>query len=161
MLGVSVSQTNTGVDLKRPFDMKLKVDNSKETILKNLTVFLNPFVPDSENSKNTKNLVIFIDNGEFDNRQIGAIRIKCEKVNIFKYTWKSVFSILTNIKNVPTLALAQENKFFGIYQNKKTYTQMFVGLNTIRRIFDDGSILEYKIDSNGIAIPESFKWIKK
>lgn len=156
MLGIFVSKKDAGIDLQRPFDMRLKLNKAQELYLTGLTIFKNPFVAAPETKKDVKFFVLFRDLGDLQNEQVGTIQVKVKEINIFQYTWKNLFS--TNINGFDLYA---ENSIFdwGDKKQDKEYSQEFAAPKKVLRRFDDGSILEYRIDSDGKSIPGSFKWI--
>jgi hypothetical protein len=45
------------------------------------------------------------------------------------------------------------------HRDNTHFREVFVGKDTIRRRYDDGAVLEYKVDSRGKALPETLHWI--
>lgn len=157
MLGVYSSKRDAGIDLQRPFDMRLKLTHAQELYLTDLTIFKNPFVAAPETKKDVKFFVLFRDLGEMQNEQVGTIKVKVKEVNIFQYTWKNLISLNSIASN---LYAATSIFDWGDKKNDKEYSQEFVASKTIQRVFDDGSVLEYKVDSSGKAVAGSYKWKK-
>ena len=63
------------------------------------------------------------------------------------------YLLLRSIKiSLPLLSVQQNN-----YDFNEKYTDRY----TIRRYYDDGWILEYKVDETGRSISDSFRWIEK
>jgi len=157
MLGIYTSKRDAGIDLQRPFDMRLKLTVAQELYLTDLTIFKNPFVAAPETKKDIKFFVLFRDLGDMQNEQVGTIKVRVKEINIFQYTWKNLISFNTTASN---LYAAPSIFDWGDKKNDKAYSQEFTEPKTIQRVFDDGSVLEYKIDSNGKAVAGSYKWKK-
>jgi hypothetical protein len=73
------------------------------------------------------------------------------------------------MKPVPTVGLLESAKkayaaekfnWYG-HKSNRQFSEKYVKHNTIRRYYDDGWILEYKVDQNRKSIPSTFRWIKK
>jgi hypothetical protein len=47
------------------------------------------------------------------------------------------------------------------HKNNRNFTEKYVSPNTIRRYYDGGWVLEYKVDKKRKSITSSFRWIKK
>jgi len=157
MLGVATSKKDTGIDLQRPFDMRLKLTKIQELYLTDLTIFKNPYVAAPETKKDVKFFVLFRDLGDMQNEQVGTIKVKVKEINIFQYTWKNLFSFNNNSSDL----FAADSIFdWGDKRNDKEYSQELTSPEKVVRTFDDGSILEYKINASGKAIAGSYKWIK-
>ena len=46
------------------------------------------------------------------------------------------------------------------HQDNYNFHEKYVNKNTIRRIYENGSVLEYKVDGKGRSIPATFRWVK-
>jgi hypothetical protein len=55
---------------------------------------------------------------------------------------------------------AERFQWYG-HKNNRRFAEKYIGHNTIRRYYDDGWVLEYKVDQKRNSIPSSFRWIKK
>lgn len=50
---------------------------------------------------------------------------------------------------------------WGRYKGDMRFHETFVSRDTVRRTYDDGAILEYKVDLKGRSILSSLRWIKR
>ena len=144
-VGVSVARKSSGIDLKRPFNMRIQ--NQKSSIyLEGLTIFENPFAPECEDGK--KRLVIYQDQGKLINQNVGVLEVKNKKDNLIKFTFKNLIGF--NI--IPS---AYANADMRGYENNYNYVQRYISRYIIHRIYDDGSILEINLRTR------TTKWIRK
>jgi hypothetical protein len=58
-------------------------------------------------------------------------------------------------------AYANEKFEWYGHANDRNFTEKYTNQKTIRRYYDDGWILEYKVDKKRKSILSSFRWIKK
>ncbi len=67
---------------------------------------------------------------------------------------------ISNFSLIEIAHAQQEFNWYG-YEDNYDFQEKYTDEYTVRRSYDDGAILEYKIDLNGSSIPESFKWIER
>lgn len=81
----------------------------------------------------------------------------------------SIHAVKPDIKPVPRVSLPELTKtayaagkfnWHGRMHNRN-FSEKYTSKKTIRRYYDDGWVLEYKVDNNGNSIGSSFRWIKK
>ena len=56
---------------------------------------------------------------------------------------------------------ATSNKFnWGKYKDSYHFSERYIDATTIRRRYDDGSVLEYSIDSSRKMLPATLRWVR-
>ena len=133
MLGVYSSKRDAGIDLQRPFDMRLKLAKTQEFYLTDLTIFKNPFVAAPETKKDVKFFVLFRDLGEMQNEQVGTIKVKFKEINIFQYAWKNLISLNSIASN---LYAATSIFDWGDKKNDKEKSQSYEFSQSFKLIFN-------------------------
>ncbi|MCC0179679.1 hypothetical protein I4641_22270 [Waterburya agarophytonicola K14] len=58
-------------------------------------------------------------------------------------------------------AHAQSTFSWNGYETNYNFYEEYLNKDTVRRYYQNGAILEYKISSQGVSIAASFKWIKR
>jgi len=58
-------------------------------------------------------------------------------------------------------AYAAEKFQWYRHKNNRNFTEKYISKYTIRRYYDDGWVLEYKVDKKRKSIHSSFRWIRK
>ena len=58
-------------------------------------------------------------------------------------------------------AYAAEKFQWYQHKNNRNFTEKYISKYTIRRYYDDGWVLEYKVDKKRKSIHSSFRWIRK
>ncbi len=148
----------TAVTLGRPFDMSFKKSLIEETVVdahgdeskirfEKLFLVEDPEYPRTDSDVGFKLRKIF---DSTDVRTIGVVVAQKGKIKEF-----FIGASITNKAHAQ-----QDFNWYG-HENNYRFREKLVARNTIRRYYDDGWILEYKIDEKGRSIPSSFRWIKK
>jgi hypothetical protein len=95
------------------------------------------------------------DQDDLDIQQIGLIVAQ-------RCPIKNILPFFSNSNNLFKVAYAQSSSFnwYG-HQNNRNFKEKYVDNKTVHRIYNDGWILEYKLDATGRSIPSSFIWVEK
>jgi len=80
----------------------------------------------------------------------------------------SIHAVKPKIKLVPRVSLPELTRSayaagFNWHgrKHKRNFSEKYTSKKTIRRYYDDGWVLEYKVDNNGKSITSSFRWVRK
>ncbi|WP_019501496.1 hypothetical protein [Pseudanabaena sp. PCC 6802] len=155
-LGCWLQNQRTAIALNRPFDMYLNLgqDNVRELTksskleLRNLILLQGEYIPVQEDRFLLKLRKIV----DYDTIAVG---------NIIAQKGKIIDT--PHISNWFAMQGAYAQQKFEWYGHEKNYRfrEEFIDNHTIRRYYDDGWILEYKIDSQGRSILSTFRWIQR
>ncbi len=94
---------------------------------------------------------------EYDYETINIGKIISQKGKIKSSPF---FGIIGSINIFQNAHAQEEFQWYGHGKNFKFYERIYSG-DTIKRYYDDGWILEYKVDEYGSSIRGSYKWIKE
>ncbi len=153
---------STAVALGYPFKMSMEKDVLYK-ILKNepnemvhfgwLNLVKNPGNPlDNDDAILTLHRISEKDSSDI--KQIGSVVTQ-------KLATKNVFSLLLTNLDSTQLAYAVTNTFdWRGHENNYRFKERYINKNTVQRYYEDGWILEYKVDARGNSIPSSFRWIR-
>lgn len=172
LIGQHKQAERTGIELKEFFSFQTKklnyseINTTDQSIeLKN--IYLVKFPDDSLPNNMNVYKVHQITDDPSTIRIVGRIDTNQRKVNFLekfkdlfdnaKDPLPDLFSELTIIKK----AHAQSKFNWNGYENNRNFSERYIDEYTVRRYYQDGAILEYKISSQGVSIPTSFKWIKR
>ena len=143
------SQANTtAISLSRPFGMKLGVD-LKEFPFPKLILTESYRVVESDVEKIFLLLRMRNDVRTYD--QVGEVVAQKGKA---KEITQLYFDVTKNL-------YAQDQFDWKNHKDNFNFYEKFVAPGTIHRYYNDGWILEYKVDRDGRAIKSSLKWIKR
>lgn len=161
VFGHYVAMKDSGITLNNPFDMRISVtkeDKNKEdngTInytLDKLILVESPFTK----SETKKCYTIFREFEPLDDRIVGQVECLVGESSVYDDAKNMLFGLSHAIPGDTAFA---QSFSLGAHLNDNNYTQSFVAADTIRRKYNDGCVLQFKIDENGIAIAESYVWI--
>ena len=150
----------TAVAMQLPFEMTIEKSAITEIIqetaqsritIEKLVLAKNPLFPSIDNKSIGFNLHKI--NKPSDIQVIGSLVAQKQKI-------KKLFPWLSQIEIVHTI-YAQNNFNWHDHENIYRFREEYIDKNTIWRYYEDGWILEYKIDGNGRSIPSSFRWVKQ
>jgi hypothetical protein len=148
-VGWAYQANTTAISLSRPFGMKLEVD-LKEFPFPKLVLTKHYTVEGSDGEKIVLLLRMYDESVGLYN-QIGEVIAQKAKA-------KEVTQLHLDItKNL----YAQDQFDWNDHKSNFKFYERFVAPGTIRRYYNDGWILEYKVDKDGRAIESSRKWIKR
>lgn len=171
-LGVESQRKKTAIEFTQKFNLTTETLDQEELNLEQKSVnlqnvYLAPFpqlLPPEE--PDTYKIRRIVDTPAVT-KAIGTIRKKKQsrKDSIFPQLWERIEAIFSNLPKENLFiqsAYAQEEQFnwYG-HENNYNFYERYVDKYTIYRFYDDGWILEYKVDEAGSSIPNSFKWIRK
>ena len=154
---------DTAVAIGYPFTMSVKKeiiyqilrnDPSEVVRLGELNLAKNPGYP---RSKDGIGLILhrIDDKDASDIEQIGSVVAqKCRFASFFSLLFSKLGSMGT------VYADARSFDWHG-HQGNRRFREEYVKGDTVRRYYDDGWILQYKLDSRGRSIPSSFTWIRR
>jgi hypothetical protein len=143
--------SQTAIALTRPFDMALKSDKDGEIRMEKLYLVAESGPPPLDND--SISLQIKRMNDPLDIEVVGRIIAQRTKmVSLPKFALSFDY-----------IQLAYGQEAFQWYGHERNYRfrEEMINKNTVKRIYDDGWILEYQANDQGRSIPSSFRWIKK
>jgi hypothetical protein len=156
-LGCWLQNQGTAIALNRPFDMYLnlgqddvrELTKSSRLELKNMILLQGEYIPAQED-RFLLRLRRIVD---YDTIAVGKIIAQKGKIIDIPHIGHDWFAMQG--------AYAQQKfKWYGHEKNYQ-FREEFIDSHTIRRYYDDGWILEYKIDEQGRSIPSTFRWIQR
>ncbi len=155
-LGCKLQNEKTAIALGKPFDMYLNLsqgfareaENYADLELKKIYLLPEEYTPEEEQ------FILQI-------KRIDEHRIPVPIGNITAQKGKVVD--LPKIPGFFAMSPAYAQEDFEWYGHEENYQfrEEFIDRYTIRRYYDDGWILEYKVDEQGYFVPFSFRWIRR
>lgn len=163
-IGAFTQYQRTAIENYREFNLKLgeltEEELNSQTKTVNLDKIYLAFVPQPN-----ENTVVYKVHKTNTNshpivRDIGHIYGEKRKFRIdklwqdFRKETLSSFSLIESAHAQPTPSF----EWYG-YENNYDFYEVYVTQDTVRRYYDDGAVLEYRIGENGYSISDSFRWI--
>jgi hypothetical protein len=159
----------TAIELQKLFDFQAEIEEGEidlaDKIINLQNIYLaRYFIPVEQNKE--VYIVRKIVNRPTITVEVGSIttnREIIEQDEHLKDFWESIQKIVSFTSSNFGLiekAYAQQLFQWHSYENNYDFREEYIDRFTIRRYYDDGAILEYKVDDEGTSIPETFKWIK-
>ncbi len=156
-LGCILQNQRTAITFRKPFDMYLSLEqdgvnqSSTDSRLELKKIYL---IPAEYTSGQENHLILKIRRVLEDYSTVSMGHVVAQKGKIYELPNLSGFLALS-------AAYAAEKFEWHGHENNYQFHEEFVARSTIRRYYDDGWILEYKINAKGDAIISTFRWIKK
>lgn len=177
--GVSNQIEKTAIEKEAKFNILLEDLKAKGIDLNEKEISLNDLVlADYLEVKNNQLIIYKIHRIDPNNHSVDAIGTiasinREENEEIRKRRIKKYNILKELIDNIINISLETNNYLFSVekvyaqvefdwngYENKRNFHEKYINKNTVRRYYNDGAILEYKVAPNGSSIPKTFKWIK-
>lgn len=153
-LGQQYQVSGEALSLDRPFSLNLEVekDSSGNNKIKLDDLYLveikdPPPIPDKA----------FLEIRRYNGEEGGTEKVG--SINADKPKIKTVPRV--SLPELTKKAYAGENFDWYGHRHNRNFSEKYTNSNTIRRYYDDGWVLEYKVDKKGKSIPSSFRWIRK
>jgi hypothetical protein len=154
--GQKLQVTETAIPLNRPFDMKIKPEkNGHPFDLRNIVLSIDKDYPAVDEAQSALKITKINQDNPTEIEVIGNIIAQRTKFKSFPF-----IGISSSIEDYGNVYAQERFQWYG-HENDYQFYEVTVNRDTMRRCYDDGWILEYKLDRMGHSIPESFKWVKK
>ncbi|WP_019507843.1 hypothetical protein [Pleurocapsa sp. PCC 7319] len=158
-LGCLLQKQTTAITLRKPFEMYLNLDRDSLDELR-----------DNSSLELTK---VYLLKGEpeflHDPEDRALLEVRRINNNYSTVPLGNIIAQRGKILDMPKIprffslsaAYAQQDFEWYGHENNYQFREEFIDRHTIRRYYDDGWVLEYKIDEQGRSIQSTFKWIKR
>ena len=147
-LGVWYKSREVGIILRHPFDMNLK---NASTSMRDIYLVKDPKEPILPEHIR---FVVRKFKEQRGSEEIGTV--KAQKIDFqVPILWFFGSNEITN------KAMAEESFEWHNHINNKKFYEEYVDENTIRRYYDDGWVLEYKVDENGDTVDATLNWVER
>jgi hypothetical protein len=150
--GQKFQQTLSGISLERPFGMKITSPPLNYPYPTLIITELHGVADAAEPSSVELYLRRKNELNMFDT--IGEIRAQ-------QVPLRPLFDVLDRAGLLVPSTVAQEPFNWMGQEGNSKYYERFLDRNTVRRYYDNGAILEYRVDDKGHSVPGTLKWIRR